>query len=70
MRNRLCIIILLVVWIGQPFARVSDEALSLRVSRWAVWRSPENLAELVVYQVSRLMLVILSQIRAQSIGIE
>ena len=55
MRNRLCIIILLVVWIGQPFARVSDEALSLSVSRWAVWRSPEDLAELVVYQVSRLM---------------
>ena len=55
MRNRLCIIILLVVWIGQPFARVSDETLSLSVSWWAVWQSTENLAELVVYQVSRLM---------------
>ena len=55
MRNRLCIIILLVVWIGQPFACVSDGTVRLSVSWWAVWQSTENLAELVVYQVSRLM---------------
>ena len=55
MRNRLCIIILLVVWIVEPFACVSNGTLRLSVSWWAVWRSTENLAELVVYQVSRLM---------------
>ncbi len=55
MRNRLCMIILVVIWIGQPFVRVSDETLSPSVFCRAIWRSMENLAELVVYQVSRLM---------------
>jgi SRSO17 transposase len=55
MRNRLCIIILLVVWIGQSSAGVSDGTLSPSMSWWVIWRSTENLAELVVYQVSRLM---------------
>jgi SRSO17 transposase len=55
MRNRLCIIILLVVWIGQPFVGVPDETSGPSVPWWAIWRSTENVAELVVYQVSRLM---------------
>ena len=56
MRIRLCIIILLVVWVGQPSARVGDGSLILSMSWWMVWRSMENLTELVVHQVSRLIL--------------
>jgi SRSO17 transposase len=56
MRTRLCIIILLVVWVGQPSVRVADGRLILTACWWMVWRSTENLTELVMYQISRLIL--------------
>jgi len=55
MRNRLLVIILLVVWIGQTFACAPDRKPGLGMPCRAVWRPTENLAELVVYQVSHLM---------------
>lgn len=56
MRNRCWIIILLVVWIGQAVAGVPEGAPGLGVSSWwAVWLPMENLADMVLYQVSHLM---------------
>lgn len=56
MRNRLWIIILLMVWIGQWAFDVPEKWPQPRVSRRAVWSSAENLAELVNYQARRQML--------------
>ena len=55
MGNRLGVIILLVVWIGQALVCVSGEVIGLSVFYLVVWRPTENLTELVNDQVSHLM---------------
>jgi len=55
MRNRLEAIILLVGWIGQLMVCIAGGTVELQEGCPVVWPPNENLAELVSYQVSRLM---------------
>jgi SRSO17 transposase len=53
MRNRLWIIILLIVWIGQWAASITGPLPTLGTPWWEGWLLVENLADVVIYQANQ-----------------